>query len=131
VWMRNGLICWPSQMMRSSCGGRDGVRHAHDERRGPPSGEAGGGVRGQWAISVFSASEQTKAEICRAAEIPHPKIRVSTVGEVRRLGYDVVPTDAFHADLRLDRQPDEETWERLRSAFGAPERNPGLEEDDA
>lgn len=89
------------------------------------------GIADQWAISVFAANGLSAGEICRAAAIPHPKVRVSTVGFVRSLGYDVIPTDDLHADLKLDHQPDEETWEALRSVFGEPEANPGREEDNA
>lgn len=59
------------------------------------------------------------------------KSAFQTVGAVRNLGYDVVPTDAVHADLKLPDQPDENTWDALRSVFGEPERNPMLEVEDA
>jgi hypothetical protein len=49
------------------------------------------GIADQWAISVFAAGGLSAGEICRAAAIPHPKVRVSTVGLVRSLGYDVIP----------------------------------------
>jgi len=89
------------------------------------------GQEDQWAISVFSADELSIAEICEAGPIPHPKIRVSTVDAVRSLGFDVVPTDAVHADLKFPQQPDEDTWDALRGIFGEPQRNPRLEVEDA
>jgi hypothetical protein len=89
------------------------------------------GLEGEWAISVFSADGLSAAEICVCAEIPHPKVRLSSVGALRQLGFDVVPTDDLHADLKLPRDPDEEMWNALRSAFSEPERNPRLEVPDA
>lgn len=79
------------------------------------------GEEDQWAISVFSVDGLSVAEICEAGAVPHPQVRVSTVGAVRRLGFDVLPTDAVHADLKFPQQPDEEPG----MPFGASSRSPG------
>lgn len=90
-------------------------------------------IEDDWAISVFSAAGLSAAEICAGAGIPHPKVRLSTVGAVRAIGFDVIPTvdDDLHADLKLDGEPDEAIWELLRSAFSEPQPNPGREDDNA
>jgi hypothetical protein len=52
-----------------------------------------GTTREPWALSVFSHPTIGVAGICRRAWpiLQHGKIRVSTVGVLRDLGYDVIP----------------------------------------
>ena len=80
---------------------------------------------GDWAISVASHPEWTVEEIAVAAPFRNRDMRVSTVGDVRSLGHDVTMSGKPpHADLRLNRQPDEDAWEELRQVFGPTEPNP-------
>jgi hypothetical protein len=80
---------------------------------------------GQWAISVASAPGWSAEEIALAAPFRNRDMRVSTVGEVRLLGHDVVVSDEPpHADLVLACEPTEETWEALREVFELPVANP-------
>jgi hypothetical protein len=89
------------------------------------------GIEDVWAVSVFAARDMTADEIALASPIPHPQIRVSTVGEVRTLGHDVQPCGyGLHADLQLRGKPDEDMCEELRGAFEEPRANPRLLEDD-
>ncbi len=49
---------------------------------------------GTWGISVESEPGMTVRDLVREGNIPHPKIRVSTVGRIRALGpgFDVIQT---------------------------------------
>lgn len=61
------------------------------------------GIRG---VSVESAEDVTIAELSRA--IPHRQIGVTTVGEIRKIGGDVVRTSGrspYHATL-IDLSPE-------------------------
>lgn len=80
--------------------------------------------RGEWALSVGAANDLDAREICdQATFIRNKQVRLSTVGAIRSLGFDVRPSGRFpHADLHLDREPDEELWAELRSVFDNPIR---------
>ena len=77
---------------------RGGRNLPEDIRRG--TGTHPSGVTG---VSVESAAEFTVAEL--GANIPHGQMGVTTVGEVRRLGGDVIPTNG--------RSPQHATMTRL------------------
>jgi hypothetical protein len=73
-----------------------------------------------------------------AAEMPYrgKHMRVSTAGELRDRGFEVVPDDDpeggyVHALLKLpveaSHEPPEEEWEELRDCFGPREDNPTYE----
>jgi hypothetical protein len=83
---------------------------------------------GEWAISVASAEGLDVAELVhRSPWIRNNTIRVASVGAVRALGHDVVPSGEFpHADLILGSEPSEAIWEELRQAFDDPIRKPGI-----
>ena len=92
---------------------------------------------GEWALCVGSYPEKTEDEI--AWEMPYrgKHMAISTVGELRGKGYDVVPDHdpeggIVHALLKLPVSPEEElsedeweeTWGKLRDCFEPPKRNP-------
>lgn len=83
---------------------------------------------GVYGLSVASAPGMTKLELAIVARLPYDVIRVTDVGTLRSLGYDVVPTeedhDRNHALLHLPGEPTREDWERLNEAFGPVEPNP-------
>jgi hypothetical protein len=81
---------------------------------------------GIWAVSVFVADGVAVVDVCRA--VPdlerYGKIRLSTVGRLRTLGFALIPTlDYPHFDVVL---PDVEptTLERLELGFDPPVPNP-------
>jgi hypothetical protein len=84
---------------------------------------------GIWAVSVFVADGVAVVDVCRS--VPdlerYGKIRLSTVGRLRALGFALIPTlDYPHFDVVL---PDVElaTLERLELGFDSPVPNPGRE----
>lgn len=88
--------------------------------------ESGEGIYG---ISVCSLPDRTMEEIMRdipkERRFPNKRVRQSTVGTLRREGYEVFPSGWFgHATLRFLSLPTEEDWERLQEAFMNSEENP-------
>lgn len=80
---------------------------------------------GEWAISVASVAGWSADDIARTAPFRNRDMRVSTVGDVRLLGHDVVVSDEPpHADLVLACEPTEQIWEALRETFDPPVPNP-------
>ena len=80
---------------------------------------------GEWAISVWSAPDLDVDALTKASPIRNRQICVTTVGALREIGHDVVPSNEFpHADLKLDADPSEALWEQLRQVFGTPTDNP-------
>lgn len=81
---------------------------------------------GFYGVSVFAALDTDVDELCgREPELGrYGKVRLSTVGRLRRERFAVIPTlDRPHFDIVL---PDitADTLERLESAFDAPIPNP-------
>lgn len=65
--------------------------------------------------------------IAFTADLPHPVMRQTTVGDLRKLGYDVVPDpgdDVHHCLVVFSSPPTHSDWERLTGAFGPDEPNP-------
>jgi hypothetical protein len=85
----------------------------------------------EWAIPVASATGHDADELAIMSPwIRNGKVRLSTVGRVRAIGHDVVPSGEFpHADLKLREEPSEPLWEELRDAFPATVPNPRLTEE--
>src|SRR4051794_2354700 len=79
-----------------------------------------------WALSVFSHPSDDVASICRTAwpVLNHGQVRVSTAGEVRRIGYDVLPDGRKgHCLIPVSAPPWD--WRSLREvAFAPPQLNP-------
>ena len=83
----------------------------------------------QWAISVASAPALAAREIALGSRLPHRQIRVSQVGRIRSVGFDVLQSGCPpHADLVFATEPTEEDFEALRSVFAEPQPNPRVEE---
>ena len=77
-------------------------------------------------ISVFASVNLGMRELVLASPPlrPYAVVRRTTVGELRRLGCDLVPTGAApHYTLRLP-GADYPTLARVRQAFGPPIPNP-------
>jgi hypothetical protein len=84
---------------------------------------------GIWAVSVFVAEGVPVVDLCRS--VPdlerYGKIRLSTVGRLRTLGFALIPTlDYPHFDVVL-RDVEPTTLERLELGFDPPVPNPGRE----
>jgi len=82
----------------------------------------------EWAISVSCAPDLDGPAIALASPwIRNTKVRLSTVGALRALGHEVLPSGKFpHADLKLREEPSETLWEELRGAFPTMIDNPQL-----
>lgn len=64
-------------------------------------------------------------DVTRVAPIPNGKVRVSTVGELRRLGLEPYRTDPWpHLTVRFPDIPTDEDLEALVGAFGDAISNP-------
>lgn len=81
---------------------------------------------GVYALSVFSTPGRTPDEIATSVPLPHATIRESTVGRVRAVGYDVVPSPGApgHADLVFPAAPTGDDWQALDAIFDPPRPNP-------
>ena len=79
------------------------------------------------AISARSLPGMTADDLA-SVEPPlvHPKLRETTVGELRAAGYDVTrdgPPPAY-ALIMLPRLPADEDYDTVSAAFSAPRENP-------
>jgi hypothetical protein len=87
--------------------------------------ETGSGVYG---VSVCSLPELSALEILYAipeGKLPHGSFRETTVGKLRELGFDVVPSEWHgHATLTFSALPTEEDWRKLNFVFSDPRKNP-------
>jgi hypothetical protein len=82
---------------------------------------------GLYAVSVFLAQDASVSELCRdLAELQrYGKVRLSTVGRLRSLGFALIPTfDRPHFDVVLPDLTDA-TLDRLELGFDRPIANPG------
>jgi len=81
---------------------------------------------GVYSVSVFVAIDASVEELCRErTELQrHGKIRLSTAGRLRSLGFALVPTlDRPHYDVVLPDLTDA-TLDRLETGFDRPVLNP-------
>lgn len=82
-------------------------------------------LRQVWAVSGWAGSEVSVQDLASAGNIAHPVIVVTRVGILRRYGFEVtLYGDPRHCDIHLGGPPDDETWNRLREAFGDFHPNP-------
>lgn len=82
----------------------------------------------EWAISVWCEADCDADEVAKRSPIRNRKIMVSTVGAIRALGYDVVPSDEPpHADLKFPDEPSDDIFYELKAVFDPPRDNPRLE----
>ena len=82
---------------------------------------------GLYAVSVFLVLDSSVEELCR--DLPelqrYGKVRLSTVGRLRSLGFALLPTfDRPHFDVVLPDLTDS-TLDRLELGFDRPIANPG------
>jgi hypothetical protein len=81
---------------------------------------------GVFTVSVFLTLEDAVEELCRSVDDleRYGKVRLSTVGRLRSLGFALLPTlDAPHFDVLLpDLEPG--TLDRLELGFDPPVPNP-------
>ncbi len=83
---------------------------------------------GLWTLSVF-ITDGSLLDLCRSVvELErYGKVRLSTVGRLRLLGFAVIPTlRSPHYDIVLP-DLDEPTLDRLELAFDTPIPNPARE----
>ena len=87
--------------------------------------------RGDFAISVASLPDRSADELARLGALRHPRIRETTVGRIREVGYDVVPDEPpeGHALIMLARHPADDDYETISNAFDDPRPNPVIEEE--
>lgn len=65
------------------------------------------------------------AETVGSANLPHPRMRTSTVGALQSCGYEVVPSEwRGHATLIFPKPLTEQDWHNLQESFGPPICNP-------
>jgi hypothetical protein len=84
-----------------------------------------------WSYPLMDASEIAQ-EVGRLADaegvrlLPNPKMRQTTAGALRALGYAPVPGGGRrgHVTLALDALPDDTEWASLVTAFQPAETNP-------
>jgi hypothetical protein len=83
----------------------------------------------EWALSVFSQPTDGVGAVCRRAGVAlsHSKIRVSTVGVLRAIGYDVIRDETYETNghCLLPLRPPPWDWGELTHAgFLLPQENP-------
>lgn len=83
----------------------------------------------EYALSVFCLTECDGDEIASLADLRNDKYKESTVGQVRAIGYDVVPDTppAAHALVKqLPSPPSREDWQKLKAVFSKEKANPNV-----
>src|SRR3954453_14452603 len=78
-------------------------------------------VHGDFAISVRSKPGMTADEMAHVEPaLPQPRLRETTVGDLRAAGYDVVRDEPppTHALIMLDPFPADDVYVRIASIFG-------------
>ena len=83
---------------------------------------------GTLGISAVSRPDMTADEIAFLGEIPHPKLRETTVGALRAAGYDVIPDEPppGHALITLPAIPADEDYVAISDLFGPTRPNPAF-----
>jgi len=84
-------------------------------------------IDGHFGISVWSVPDLAADEIANVCRIPHGRIRVATVGDIRAAGFTIISTPEHgygHHNIVLGSLPDEATCDRLRSVFHDERDNP-------
>lgn len=83
---------------------------------------------GVYGVSVCCLPGMTADEIARAVpegKLPHSYFRQTTVGALRSLGFDVVPSLwEGHATLTFPGLPSDQDWARLQAVFEPRQCNP-------
>jgi hypothetical protein len=75
---------------------------------------------GYFGLSTQSLPDKTADEIMEASGLPHRKMRVSTIGRLRKAGFVVDHfDDDGHCLIMFDQLPSEAEYESLQAAFDA------------
>lgn len=89
---------------------------------------------GVYGVSVWSIPDLSAHEIVRTVrradplDLPHGQMRISTVGQIREAGYELVPTGPrHHFTLLLPTPPTDDDWDRLQALFAGPHSCPPKE----
>jgi hypothetical protein len=83
-------------------------------------------VRGDFAISACSLPNMSAEDLARIGQVPHPRIRETTVGRLRAAGYDVIRDEPpqGHALIMLPRLPTDRDYVTISALFDPPRLNP-------
>jgi hypothetical protein len=84
-------------------------------------------LEGEYGLSAYCIPETPMEQIAVAATLPHGVLRASTVGDLRRRGFDVVPDEPPHALIKLPNPPADSDLARVDECFGEPVPNPARE----
>lgn len=105
-----------------------------DRERTIKSAEVAFRGTGVYGLSVWSVANLTATEIVRHARshntenqhyLPHPQMRTSTAGQLRRRGFGLEPdSPSGHYMLTIPAPPTDEDWDALEQEFGEPEPTP-------
>lgn len=85
-----------------------------------------------YELSFFGDNDLSIEEIASAAQrpvprLPHPKIRVSTVGDIRGLRLEPLREGTFpHLVIRFQISPTDDELLELTNSFGEPIDNPAI-----
>jgi hypothetical protein len=86
---------------------------------------------GMFAISVRSRPDTAAEDLARVdPPLLYPKMRATTVGMLRGVGYDVVPDEPppAHALIMLPRVPADDDYVTVSAIFGEPTSNPAYQQ---
>jgi hypothetical protein len=81
----------------------------------------------EWAMSVYCIPDQSAEYIARKAKKRNRKMCVSTVGEIRAVGYEVRSDwdEDGHSNIMFDEEPTDEDLLTVKDVFSDPVPNPG------
>jgi hypothetical protein len=86
--------------------------------------------KGVFALSVRSRPPMSAEELARVdPPMLHPRMRATTVGVLRRAGYDVIPDEPppAHALIMLPGVPADDDYVTVSAIFGEPTSNPAYQ----
>lgn len=81
-----------------------------------------------YGLSVWSLPAMSAEEVAQAVgtdDLPHKRMRATTVGALATRGYEVVPSGPpSHATIVFPGPPTYDDWQNLQQSFGDPIDNP-------
>jgi hypothetical protein len=121
----------PSDLPDDTTVVRGGLMH---RERTIKSAEAAFREFGVYGLSVWAVANLNAEKIVRHARhhdtesqhyLPHPQMRTSTVGQLRRRGFDLEPdSPRGHYLLTIPTPPTDDDWDALEQEFGEPQPTP-------
>ena len=76
-------------------------------------------------LSFWGEDGYSHDQVLAMVNLPNPRVRLSSVGALRGLGYEPVRTQPWpHLEVRFETDPTDEELERLIRVFEAPIPNP-------